>query len=516
MDNESRRLVDRPLVVAVIDLGAYTARLEVVQVLPDGTQEILENLAHPLPLGNDVFATGRISGGNIRLTERILADFSRLMREYQVEHYKAVATSAVREALNRDIFLHRIREDNGIDIASLEGPEEARLIMLSVKDVLAGRYSLAKGNALVYTIGTGSSQLCFLRDGRMQNADTIRLGTLRLVHDLGEQLTPSRLREVVDPFFAAILNSAARMSTIARPQHLVAVGAPVRALISITRKRMPKYKATLTQKRFEKAHREIAGASVAELATRYDLQDVVAQSLEPCCHMVECLFQTTDTDRMVIPMVNTRDALVADLLREIVGKPDPFIPEIISSAECLGERYSYDAEHARSVADLAIRLYDELADLHRLPERCRLLLEVTALIHEIGLFVSNRMHHKHSYYLIRNSELPGISNEEQVLMATVARYHRRAMPRTSHYEYMSQPQDRRVMISKMAALLRVADALDRAHQAKVRDLRVETRDDRVLVYVKGPYDLTLEQLGMTRKADMFREVFGAEVVLVGQ
>jgi len=501
--------------VAVIDLGAYSARLEICQVSADGAIEILENLSHPLPLGNDVFAGGRIRAGNIRLAERVLADFRRLMQEYRVEHCKAVATSAVREALNRDIFLHRVRQYSGIAVEVLEGPAEIRLIFLAVKKALAGRFPLHQGNAVIYTIGTGSSQICFLQNGHLRSADTIRLGTLRMVESLDERISSQRLQEIVDPFVAAILGSVARMTPGSHPENLIAVGAPVRGLVQLRGRRRQAHLARMTRAQFLQVFEQVAQSSVAELVAQYRLPDVIAQSIEPCCHMLEHLFEVTGAKHMIVPMVNTRDALIADLMRDLAGRPDPFIPEIISAAESMGERYRYDAAHARKVADLALLLFAETQPLHQLPPRCRVLLEVAALVHDVGYFISSRSHHKHSYYLVRNTELPGVSSLEQQLLATTVRYHRRSLPKTAHLEYTSLAPEDRVLVSKMAALVRLADALDRAHVSKVRGLTVAISDERVLLHATGPEDLTLEGWAVQRKADMFREMFGVDVVLAG-
>lgn len=505
-----------PLVIAVVDLGAYTARLEICQVLGDGTIEVLENLAQPLPLGADVFTTGRISAQNLRLSENVMHDFSRVMSEYRIEHYKAIATSAVRESLNREIFLHRIHQRTGIQVEILEGSEEARLICLAVKDCLADDFPFSDANYVIYTIGTGSSQICFFEKGRLQSADTIRLGTLRLVGDASERLTAQRLREIVDPFMAALLGGVARMSASAHPEHVIAVGATVRALAMLAGAGVGGRMARLTRGEFEDVFRRVSDMSVSDLVGRYRFADTVARSLEPCCHMLEHLLHTTDSDHMIVPMVNTRDALIEDLLRQISGQDDPFAPEIISQAECVGERYNYDRVHARCVAQQAVTLFDQLQDMHRMPIRCRLLLHAAALLHDIGLFVSSRSHHKHSHYLVRNTELAGIRSDEQEMLAAVVRYHRKSLPKETHVEYTSLPGEARINVSKMAALLRVADALDRGHQGKIRALQTSVEGDRVVLRVKGPDDVALERWAMTRKADMFGEIFGYAVRLVGQ
>ena len=499
--------------LGVIDVGAHSMRLEIVQP-HDGEFEPLEDLSYPVPLGRDVFLDGKIHIENASLVERILKDFSRVLDEYNVRHCTAVATSAVREAQNRDMFLDRIRQRTSIDLQLLEGPEEIRLIYLAVADALKSRHPITSGSSIIYTIGTGSSQLCFLKDGQMQHADTIRLGTLRLVEEqLDEKLSPKRLNEIVDPFVAEMLSGVARMSPDVTPERLIAVGAPVRGLLALDRSRMPAKVGTISRDRFEDLFAELSGKSDAELVKVYGLPDTVAKSMEPCCHMLEHLFEITQAPRLEIPMINTRDALAEDMVRRIKGDPDPFIPHILSSARALGERYRYDADHARNVSRHVTALFDELKELHALPDRWRLLLAVAAEIHDIGLFISGRGHHKHSYYLVRNSMIPGISAAEQELLGVLVRYHRKAMPKASHLEYTSLMPDRRVEVSKAAAILRVADALDRSHRGKIRSLHAKVEPKRVTLRVSAPGDLTFERWGLSRKGDLFEEVFGHRVIL---
>ncbi len=502
-----------PEPVAVIDVGAYSTRLRIVQYTTDGEAEILEEALQPLPLGNDVFNSGYISAANVFSSEEIFRDFTKLMRDYGVVRYKAVATSAVREALNRDIFLDRIEQSSDIRLEILEGGGEARLLFLAVRQALGGRFGFNTGDSIIYTIGTGSSQISIVEDGRLISADTIRLGTLRLAEEVGQKLTPGNLREAVDPLIAATFMGIARMSKGVHPENLIAIGAPVRALASIARNRRQVRVATISRESFEKLFASLSRVNGLEIVSQYGLADIDAAGLLPCCHMLEQLFEISQTSRIIVPMINTRDALAEDFLREIVGDPDPFVPQIVSSAEHLGQRYGYDREHARKVADLALILFDHLGRIHSLPPRARVLLEVVALLHDIGMFISNRQHHKHSYYLLRNSELPGISEEEQNLISLVARYHRRATPRSSHLEFTSQTPEDRVTISKLAAILRVADALDRAHQSKIKNLHVSFDREKVVLSAMCNRDLTLAQWGLRMKADMFEQVFGRRVVL---
>jgi exopolyphosphatase/guanosine-5'-triphosphate,3'-diphosphate pyrophosphatase len=187
--------------------------------------------------------------------------------------------------------------------------------------------------------------------------------------------------------------------------------------------------------------------------------------------------------------------------------------EVIQSAQVVGEKYRTDMAHAQHTRMLAVRLFDELAAEHRLSDRHRLLLEVAALLHEIGTFVSSRAYHKHSYYLIANSEILGLTQDELVMVANVARYHRNSRPKPSHTDYMSMSREARLVVNKLAALLRVADALDVSRTQSIREFRCRIDNNGFVISVPAGLDLILERRSLAEKADMFQEIYGLDVVL---
>lgn len=499
--------------LAVIEIGAHTARVQISQVSPQGEWETLDQVMQPVPLWRDIYRDGQISAANMRLAAEVARDYVRLLRDYGVTAAKAVVSGAVREAVNRDIFLERLHDLGGMPFGVLEEAEEIRLLFLATQEVMRGRYGLAKWNAVMCMLGPDVSQVLFLEKGHLRSNETVRLGTLRLREELGGTVSALRLRELIDPFVAAVVNSVARLSPTQKPEMFIAVGSTARALVEMGSRSPSQPVMVMSRARFEQRFAQISGMSASQIAVRYQLPDVVAQGMEPCCNMLAHFFEITAADQLIIPMVSTRDALLHDLWRERSGGEDRFLPEIISAACHLGDKFGYDAAHARTVADVAVNLFDALSELHHMTPRDRLLLRLAGLLHDIGFYISSRQHHKHSYYLLRNSELPGISPAEQEIVALVARYHRRAAPRSSHPEFMVQPPDVRVRVTKLAALLRLADALDRSHRQQVRDVRVAFRENRLVVAAPGSGDLTLERLGLDRKADLFKEVYGLKVVL---
>jgi exopolyphosphatase/guanosine-5'-triphosphate,3'-diphosphate pyrophosphatase len=177
----------------------------------------------------------------------------------------------------------------------------------------------------------------------------------------------------------------------------------------------------------------------------------------------------------------------------------------------LGRKFHFDEAHSTHVADLCLQIYDQTEAWHGLDARYRLLLEVAALLHEVGLVVSTRNHHKHSMYLIINSELFGLGRKDLELVALIARYHRRAAPKPTHPIYSELDRETRILVSKLAAILRVADSLDRMHDQHIRRLHCRRRDDRLVLEIADVEDLTLENMALKQKGGLFEMVYGCEV-----
>jgi exopolyphosphatase/guanosine-5'-triphosphate,3'-diphosphate pyrophosphatase len=190
-----------------------------------------------------------------------------------------------------------------------------------------------------------------------------------------------------------------------------------------------------------------------------------------------------------------------------------YADQVVQSALTLGRRCRFDEQHALHVADLALQLFRELKPEHQLDTRYELFLRVAALLHETGMFVNNRSYHKHSLYIISNSELFGLTKHDMLVIALVARYHRRAAPRPYHEGYQALDRDTRIAISKLAAILRLADALDSRDRQVVHQLKFQREGNQFIVTAAGSEDLSLERLALRQKGTMFEDMYGMNVVL---
>jgi exopolyphosphatase/guanosine-5'-triphosphate,3'-diphosphate pyrophosphatase len=257
---------------------------------------------------------------------------------------------------------------------------------------------------------------------------------------------------------------------------------------------------------------QLAGETVDDLVERFRLPLADAETLVPALLAYNELLLATSAEQVTIPEASLRAGMILDLaVGEDARRREDFSRQVLASARAIGEKYRYDASHAENVARMAVRLFDELKTEHGLADRDRLLLEVASLLHDVGLYINRRAHHKHSHYILSVSDIFGLSRDDMDVVANVARYHRRAMPQKSHLPYMALDRDTRVKVGKLAAILRIANALDADHLRKVRDLTLVRDEDEWTLEVDGAGDMTMERLATLARSDLLTEVFGQKV-----
>lgn len=518
MTEESASKVQRPgRTVAVIDIGATAIRMEIAQIGEQGDIAVLETLRRGVPLGKDTFVRGRIQQSTIRECVDVLKGFRHVMEEYgvtQPEQVQAIATSSVREAENRDTFLDRIYISTGISVRSIDEAEENRLTYTAAQSVMEHEPALKNGEALVVDVGGGSTELLLLQNGQVTFSNSYRLGSVRMRETLETHRAPTeRVRTILGQHISRLVEQMAKSVPVTKPALLVAMSGDARFAAA---QLCPDW-ATVPSVRVD--YKTLSGLvekllplTVDKLVSKYRISYQEAETLGPGLLVYLHLARAFKIDQLILPKASIRDGLLKEMsLRGYWTRS--FAEQVVHSAGTLMRKYQVDEKHARHVADLCVRLFRELQPEHKLDPRHEILLEVAALIHEVGGFISSRSHHKHSLYLILNSDLFGLTRQDTTLIALVARYHRRALPGPSHEEYMALDRDSRIAVSKMAAILRVADALDRNHVQQVGDLSFAREPDQFVISVRGIDDLTMERLAMKEKGNLFEEVYGIPVVL---
>lgn len=502
-----------PKLKAVIDIGATAARMVIAELPAGKAPRTLEYLEQGVSLGRDTFRGKQISNQTINECVRACRDFQTVLNEYKitdVENIRAVATSAVAEASNRDLFLDRIFMATGLMVSVLDDVEINRLLYFSILPLLQEKPELCQGELLALEPGGGNTTALGLDNGVIRFAHTYRFGTFRTCEIIEDASSPERIEGEVKSGIRPIIEEFADSKNV----KLLVLGSEARlAAAQIKPERNGRGVTAIRRTTFEHFTETVIGLSPAELTRKFDLLITGAESFIPALLTIKQIARPLQCKTLHIGSTTMRDGL----LREMSDNgtwDERFAGQIIQSATAIGLHYGFDRKHAESVTAYSKAIFRVLQPLHQLNPRDEILLTVAAILHDIGSFISNRSHHKHSQYLIENSDIFGLNRHDLSLVAFIARYHRRSHPASTHRAYIRLSRPDRLLINKLAAILRVADALDRSHAQRIRKPALKLHPNRLQIGVDDPRKCSVEEAALHEKSKLFEQVYGRQAVLV--
>lgn len=503
--------------LAAIDIGTTSIRMAVAQLSDDNSIQVLESLQQSLSLGKDVFTKGHIQKVTIEECVNALKSFKKVLNEYQItnpEQIRIVATTAVREALNKDVFLDRIYIATGMNVEVIDEVDVSRLTYLSIRSYIASHDFLWNPEQLIAEMSGGTTELLLLRDKNVVLSKGYRLGALRLREMLGEFRAPlARHRDLMENDIQRTIAQIKQDVTTGNKLTLIAIGGDARFTASQIH---PDWNNSdpveLSLTALTKFTEEIITLSVDEIVHRYHITFSDAETLGPSLLFYLHLAESHKLKAIVVCDVSMRHGLLREMSMHDSWTED-FVHQIINSALEIGHKFDFDETHANYVSHLAVTIFRSLQEEHTLLPRYELLLLLAGLLHDIGSYISIRSHHKHSLYLIQNCELFGLNRKDILLIALVARYHRRSAPKPLHEEYASLDRESKLIVVKLASILRVADALDRSNSHRIKDITCSKQKDSFVITIPGVDDLSLEQLALQSKGSLFEDVYGMKVIL---
>ena len=502
--------------IGVLDMGASAIRLVVAEIDNKRNVRVIEEASRGVLLGRDTFSGGLIRSQTVDAALEALDGFREIMDGYGVRDVRAVATSAVREARNADMFLDRIQGRTGIRFEIINEAEESRLAYMAVRHALRRHASLKSARTLLVEVGGGSTSLTLLRRGEPMRSGVYALGAVRLRQQLDLRRHTQELQvALLKRYIANVIEEIRVEIPLDRVSHVIAIGGDVRFVAAQLTGTAPEADVReISRDQFLAFCDEVERMDEDSLVDRFRLPAVEAETLLPSLLIYRTLLSETSGARMTISSASLRAGVVLDAAepKNRVTAED-FEHQVLASAEALGHRYRFDRDHGQHVAVLATRLFDELRAEHGLGDRERLLLQVSALLHDIGIYVSLRAHHKHSQYILAASQIFGLSNEETAIVSNIARYHRRGLPQDTHVPFIALDRTDRLIVNKLGAILRLVNALDAEHAQKVRDVKLVRRGSNWILELEGDADLTMEQLAATARSDMFAEIYGRQLVI---
>ncbi|MEI8217176.1 MAG: HD domain-containing protein [Eubacteriales bacterium] len=503
--------------IAAIDIGSHALCLKIAETSKDNEIKIIENLRKTISLGKDTFAMGQVSFETVEETCKILQSFRQCLADYNVREYRTVATSAVREAKNRDYIIDQIKLKTGLSPKVLENSEERFLTMKAIMDAMPNYATIRKGGAIIVDIGSGSIQTSIYYDGRFEITQNIRLGSLRIREILSSLETRTLdFPKVLEEYIEGNIDNIGFVKYSEEFNDFVVIGSEIPLISQLCNRKTGKSQTThILKKDFEEVYKEILYKSPQVLKKELAISQENAEILLPSMMLLKKFFDHVKADKAYTPMISLADGVLSDICGSRAKKKgkDPLGDDILSLARCIGTKFNYHEAHAIDVEEKSVALFEGLRKLHGMGDRELFLLRLSAILHDTGKYINLNDHYIHSYHIVMASELMGISRQELEIIANVSRYHSREVPSQSHATFMRLNEADRVVTAKLVAIIRIADALDRSHRQKIKSIKVTLDNEGLTVRVDTKEDVLLEEWTFETKANFFREVFGVVPIM---
>lgn len=498
-----------PIRVASIDIGSNAIRFLAEEFQDERHATVLEQMRVPVRLGHDVFLTGKLTDDAMEAAVEALKGFRRKMNALDIQHCRAVATSAVRDSRNGKELVARAKADAEIDIEVINGAEEARLVHIAVRS----RVEMGRQKWLIADLGGGSVEISVVDANAIHKTESYEMGSVRLLEELavaGED--PGRFRRRLEEYTSTLRNSRTLHSKVAG---FVATGGNIEALAKLADSSgdgngVGTIRTGDLRQIIDRLTKMSYNDRVTELGLREDRADVIL----PAAIIYERVASLADADTIIVPNVGVKDGIAIDMVEQLAwsGRRQTTNDRtVFSAALALGRRFGFDEPHGRHVVKLAVSLFDQLRGLHDLGQPDRRLLIAAALIHDIGTCIGYKRHHKHSLYMIAESEIAGLTSNETLMVANIARYHRKNGPSDHHEHFKKLSEKDQDRVSKLSGILRIADSLDREHLQRVDRVKVDMKKGEVNLRVSGRGDLLLERWALLKKSQLFEKTYDVKV-----
>ena len=499
---------------AAINVGSYSTTMKIFQIMPKKGFKLMDTVSSHLELGADTYAKGRLTNLSVDLLCNILNGFKKKMKEYDVTEYRAYATSAIREASNCEMVLDRILTRTGLRVKTVSNSEHRFMMYEGLAVTFKDFDKITAKNTAVLDVGAGSVQITIFDKQKISATQNIPIGALRIRENLSRVDTTvlhmeGVVQEYIENEMTAFQNYYLKDKEI---KHIIGVGDELHALVKI----LPEMQIgdTLNAQQLDYICSKLENKTSADLAETYGITYERAALLMPTTLVYKLLLSKAKAEVIYLVDVSFCEGAVVDYMESTkkLTLGHDFQSDIVSSAQSIAKRYRCNKAHCQSVAEAALLIFDNMKSIHGLDKRARLQLELAAILHDCGKYVNMNNVADNSFHIIMSTEILGISHQERFEIACICKYNTTPFPTYGQMEE-DVTVEQYSRIAKLAAILKVANAMDRSHKQKVKRFSVTVKNKQLVIMADTVHDITLEAGLFASKADFFEDVYGIRPVL---
>ena len=497
--------------IAVIDIGSSALRLKIAESSKNNLKYI-EALSYPLKLGRDTFDTGQISFEKAEKTCAILKNFLTVSAEYGVTDVRAIATTAIREATNRSYILDQIKIKTGLNVQVIDDFEEKFYIYKLMLHMLDENL---KKSAILVHIGSGNVGVAVVENGIIPYVQHIKTGSLRIseifthIQDYSAQYYYV-VEEYLDSFTELIDRNLTKGAL-----HFIASSHEISLIADICGAKQDGIFFFIPKDIFKAKYDEVKHKTPDRMSLDYELDMEKAEILLPAMSIFNNLLELSGADQIIAPNIYLLDALIMEALYpvEFSRINREFERSAVESAKHYAGRFLVKESHINRVEKHALKIFDKMKKIHGMGSRAKLLLQTASVLHDVGKFVNGKLHELHSYHIVSGLDLVGLNKRETAIVANICLFHSGLRPGPHHLSYAALKSDDQVLVSKLAAILRLANALDRGANIKFNDIDVKITEKKLIISIQSDKNTELENWVFNEKGLLFEEVFGLKAEL---
>ena len=500
---------------AAIHVGSGEVYLKIFELSRKNGLHVIDYARYYIELGSDTFTQGYIGHDLVYELCTVLKGFKAKMDEYAIVDYTAYAGSAVREARNRDLILDQIRIRTGLIVTCVDNAEQSFLMLKAAAGSISSFEKLIQEGVVIVDMGAGSLQVTVYDAGRLIFTHAFKLGALRireLLSDLEGQSSDFNL--VMNDYVGNEFDTFSSMvHETAKTRHLIAIGEEVYPMLSITRTEGES--GNFKPEKLSQYYDKIKGLGFDEIAEKYSIPFEAATLIKPEMAVYGSLLRIMQADMIWFSRVNLCDGIAAEYFEkhDNVRQKHDFTEDIRNHAKALSQHYRCAGAHTENMTRLSLAVFDGIQKYAGLEKRDRLLLEIACLLHDSGKYVNMSAGADFSWHIVMATEFVGISQAEKQLIAGIIRYNAsEEIPLPADLE-LDMREAEYIRMLKLAAILRIANVMDRSHRQKIGKVSISVKDKKFVIRADTIYDITLEQSMVAERAGFFESVYGLRPVL---
>ncbi len=502
---------------AAIDIGSYELSMKIFEVSRKNGMKQIDHIRHGIDMGTESYTTGKLGFERVDELCMILSKFSEIMKAYQVSDYRAYGTSAIRESKNRAILTDQVKLRTGIQMEILSNSEQRFLDYKAI--ALRGHHFdriIEKGTAIV-DIGGGSIQISLFDKDTLVSTQNLKLGVLRLkesMNHLNASISqyPHLIGELVESQFSVYKKLYLKDRTI---ENLIIVDDYISTMV---RHYYGKEGAEnlVTREELEEYFKKNSHSNTFEMARLLNMPEEDLPGLYISMLMIRRIMEDTGAKAIWAPGATLCDGIAYEYAEknQLLTVTHDFEKDILACTRSISKRYQGSRKRSETLEQIALRIFDSTKKVHGLSKRDRLLLQLATLLHDCGKYISMAELGECSYRIIMATEIIGLSHLEREIVANVVKYNHIAFDYFEQMEKTSSlDKGSYLRITKLLAILRLANGLDRSHKQKFENIKILPKEAELLITVETNEDITLEKGLFGNRAEFFTEVFNIKPVI---